>query len=82
MSSVKLSKEVSKRSKVEKDGIDKDGIRVYLFTGDRSKTDEDGSREIMVWEARGSDLPIATPLSLLYGCNIFITSGKEARKPL
>ena len=64
MSSLKLSKDVSKRSKAKEKGKnekkrpriaqldDEDMFSVSLFTGDGSKTDKSGSREIKVREAR------------------------------
>ena len=63
MVSLKLSKDVSKRSKAENKGKkekehqrimqlnDKYVFLVFLFTGDRTKTEEGGSWEIKVWEA-------------------------------
>ena len=75
MLSLKLSKDVGKGSKAENKGKkekkrlriaqlnDKDVFGwVSLFTGDGSKTDEDGSRVIKVRQAGDSDSPTSSPL--------------------
>lgn len=73
MTCLRLSKDVSKRSKIETKGKkgkerithlnDKDVFGVSLFTGDKSKTDEGGSWEKKAQKAGDTDPP--APLSNL-----------------